>query len=444
MPVLQVPEHVTTITARLRDAGYQAYVVGGAVRDALLGRAAHDWDVATDALPQVVLDLFPHAVPTGLRFGTVTLPTAPGLVEVTTFRGEGTYSDGRRPDVVTFGSVIDDDLARRDFTVNAIAYEDKTDHIVDPFGGQADLAAKLIRAVGDPRRRFAEDGLRLMRAARLAAQLGFSLERTTLAAATQQRALVCRVAAERVRDELTKLLLAPRPDAGLRLLRHTGLLGEVLPEFQSCVGFQQHCNQHKWDVWEHTVRVVAATPVDLTLRLAALFHDVAKPASFSLGSNGAGHFYGHEKAGAAVTEAALRRLRFDSGTSEAVVRLVRDHMWQAGPHSTAKAMRRLIHRVGPERVPALIALRMADKAGSGTPYNTADVDRLRSALHMAARKHQPLTLQELAVDGHDLIALGVPAGPRIGRLLSELLERVLDNPKLNERETLLALVRQSL
>lgn len=437
---LRVPTHVAAITAALRGAGYQAYVVGGAVRDALAGREASDWDVATDAYPDTVLGLFARTVPTGLKYGTVTVLTDAGPVEVTTLRSDGTYGDGRRPDHVTFGADITEDLARRDFTVNAMAYDDGAGRLIDPFGGQADLKDKLIRTVGDPARRFGEDGLRLLRAVRFAAQLRFSLERATLVAVQQRKEWVHKASIERVRDELTKILLAGGCAAGLRQLRHAGLLGEVLPEMAPMVGFKQHNTFHKWDVWEHTVQVVAATPPVLRLRLAGLLHDVAKPCCFTLGEDGTGHFYGHEKAGAEMAETILRRLRFDNDTIAAVTHLVREHMWVAGPHMTDRALRRLLRRLGPEHVDDFCALRMADKAGSGTAYDTVDVDFLRRVA--PALSEQPLSIRDLAVRGTDIIALGVPAGPQVGFILQVLLDNVLDQPELNHRDQLLTLAAE--
>ena len=439
---LPVPKEVQDVVALLRHGGHEAYLVGGCVRDALRGAVPHDWDVATDASPERVQELFPEHVYEN-RFGTVGIKTgssdpATAIVEVTTYRVDGAYSDARRPDEVHRAETIEEDLARRDFTVNALAYGDGA--LVDPFGGEDDLAGKVIRAVGDPQLRFGEDALRLMRAVRLAAQLGFEIEPGTAQAIRDLASTVTSVSAERVRDELEKLVGSGGAVRGIELMRELGLLAHVLPEVQEGVGVGQN-KHHVYSVYEHNLRTMGyaveqgyETPV----RLAALLHDVAKP-RVKRGEGPDSTFYNHEVVGARMSRQILERLRFPKDVTERVAHLVRHHMFYYNVDEVSPAgVRRLVRRVGPEHVDDLFRIREADRIGSGVPK--AVPYKLRHLRYMIDRvKADPISPAMLKVTGTDLMErLGIPPGPRLGELLVILLEEVIEEPAGNEREALLA------
>ncbi len=368
----QIPPDVLAVCRRLRDAGHEAHLVGGGVRDMLLGRQPADFDVATDAVPEAVLDLFGKgfAVPTGLKHGTVTVLTdtaPPRHVEVTTFRGEGEYLDGRRPSSVTYVKSLREDLARRDFTMNAIAFDPLADAVTDPFEGRADLSRGVIRAVGDPMARFREDGLRPMRAVRQAAQLAFDIDPPTQAAIRPTLDVFRKVSAERIRDELLKLLGAPQPSRGLLLMRDTGLLGDVIPELLESVGCTQN-RFHKHDVFDHTLHVVDETRGDPILRLGALLHDVGKPRARQPreGAPGEYSFFQHEYVGATMADEICRRLKLANAERERVVGVVKNHMFFYQPDWTDGTVRRFVRRVGGhEALDDLFALRAGDVAGRG-------------------------------------------------------------------------------
>lgn len=445
----QIPPDVVALCRRLRDAGHEAHLVGGGVRDMLLGRPPADFDVATDARPEVVMTLFGHAfaIPTGLKHGTVTVltdatPARP--VEVTTFRGEGEYLDGRRPSSVTYVDSLRDDLARRDFTMNAVAYDPLGDRLTDPFDGQVDLDRRLVKAVGDPLARFREDGLRPMRAVRQAAQLGFEVDPATLAAIPESLDVVRKVSAERVRDELLKLLGAPRPSHGIELMRTTGLLAEVLPELLEGVGCVQN-RFHKHDVYGHTLASVDATRGDPVVRLGALLHDVGKPRARQPreGAPGEYSFFKHEYVGAEMADAICRRLKLPNADRERVVAIVTHHMFFYSPEWTDGTVRRFVKRVGgPEVLRALFALRAGDVAGRGFAEDPeAELGELRRRIAAVADSDAALRVTDLAIDGKDVMrVLGIPPGRRVGTILERLLERVIDDPTLNERTRLEALL----
>jgi len=423
-------------------------VVGGGVRDLLRGKPAKDWDVAVSAPPEEVLRIFRgpgfHTVPTGLKHGTVTVLVDGLPIEVTTFRGEGEYSDGRRPDRVEFVRTIEEDLARRDFTINALAFDPVgAAGLVDPFGGIADLDAGVIRAVGDAAARFGEDGLRTMRAVRFATTLEFALEAATQAAIPGALAVFRKVSAERVRDELMKILAARRPSIGLRLMRDTGLLAEVLPELHKGVGLTQN-RYHSYDVFEHTVHAVDATPGDAVTRMAALLHDVAKPVTAAPKPDAPGEntFFRHEFVGADMSDAIMRRLKFSAEERERVVAVVKNHMFWYTPEWSDGTVRRFLRRIGPERVQELFAVRVGDVVAKGSNADPEDeIGELRRRIAAVVEADQALKTSDLAIDGKDVMAaLGIPPSRRVGEVLEALLERVLDDPALNTRDGLLALL----
>ncbi len=446
-----VPPAVTALIDRLVAAGHAAYIVGGSLRDALLGRAPADWDLATDARPDRLVTLFPGSVYEN-KFGTVAVRREHDVFEVTTFRLEHEYADFRRPHRLEFGDDIVADLARRDFTVNAIAWGRgpkggapmpeapgpvDTNHLVDPFGGRHDLALRTLRAVGDPDARFREDALRMIRAVRLAAALGFDVEPATLAAITANAHLARHLSGERIGAELEKLLASPRPSIGLALAQRTGLLAVLSPELAAQQGIAQNKVPGE-DLWDHTLRTVDAAPAERpVVRLAALVHDIGKPATIS-----DGRFPHHETVGAELADALLRRLRYPRTPAETVVHLVRHHMFHVDPDATDAALRRFIKRVGADHLDALFALRRADDIGSGSSPDDRATVAFRARIERELHAAHPLDRTALAVDGDDLMAeLGLAPGPRLGRVIDELLDRVIADPGLNERGSLLLLAQ---
>ncbi|WP_243301570.1 CCA tRNA nucleotidyltransferase [Geothrix oryzisoli] len=425
-------------------------VVGGAVRDELLGRPHSDWDLATRLMPRAVMDRARaaglKAIPTGLQHGTVTVILEERPIEITTFRSDGDYLDGRHPESVRLGVSLEEDLSRRDFTINAMALPVGGGDLVDPFGGRADLAARTLRAVGDPLLRFAEDGLRTLRACRFAAQLGFEVEAATLAAIPERLAVARKVAAERVLTELTKLLCGAEPQRGLDLLAETGLLDLWLPELRPMLGCGQN-RHHRWDVWRHALEVVRRVPADPGLRWAALLHDAGKPAARTLGPDGEVRFHGHEAGSLLLVTAILERLKAARALRDDVLALVRHH----GTHPTAEwseaACRRFLRRLAEDglEVARWGAFRLADQQAKGMDGEAREHGHaaIMARLEAVAAAAPPLTVRALALDGAALMALtGRPGGPWLGELQRDLLEAVIEDPGLNTPETLASLVRQ--
>lgn len=434
MSAPRLPEDIAGLIARLGGQGFPAYAVGGCVRDALLGRTPHDWDVCTAARPEQVKAALPElrTLDTGLRHGTVTVLLPGGPVEVTTFRRDGGYSDHRRPDAVAFTGDLCADLRRRDFTINAMAWDGA--RLVDPCGGREDLARGVLRAVGDPAARFGEDALRILRALRFAAVYGFAVEEETARALTAARGDLRFVAAERVRAELWKLL----PGGCAPVLRaFAPVFAVVLPELAPMFGFDQRNRHHIYDVWEHTLHALAAAPADPLLRLALLLHDCGKPACFSLDAAGQGHFYGHAEKSAALADGALRRLRFDNGVRERAVRLIALHDHDLPP--TEKGVRRWLLRLPPADLRLLIALKRADNAAQSPRYaRAAEWDAAERILDGVLERGACRSLAGLAVRGDDLLARGL-RGPEVGAALRFLLDAVAGGAE-NEKGALLALL----
>ena len=415
------------------------------MRDLVRGEPVTDWDVGTSARPEEVLRLFPGAVPTGLKHGTVTVLLGSGPSEVTTFRLEAGYSDARRPDRVTFTDDLEADLARRDFTVNAMAWDPIAGREVDPFGGRADVEARLLRAVGDPRVRFREDGLRPIRAARFAATLEFEIESGTFAALRDARDQAARVAAERLRDELMKMLKAKKPSLGFEVLRRSGLLPVLLPELEACVAVPQN-RHHAYDVYFHTLHVTDAAPAEKpVVRLAALFHDLGKPMTRGEKENGDATFYNHEFESARLAEEAMTRLKFSREMTQRVVHLVRHHMFDYRPEWTDATVRRFVRKVEADNVADLFDLRIADNVGNGTKTGFPHyLGELTDRIDAVIAAEEALSVRDLKVDGADVMrVLKVPPGPEVGKVLDRLLEDVLEEPSLNERGKLLARMREA-
>ena len=434
-----IPGPVYEIMGLLWSAGHAAYVVGGSLRDALLGRAAFDWDLATDARP-IRSSRCSRRPSTRTRSGPWSFRHAGGLYEVTTFRTDHDYADYRRPHRVEFGDSVEVDLARRDFTVNAVAWGSPAGAqpaLVDPHGGRRDIAARTLRAVGDPKERFEEDALRMVRAVRLAAALEFTIEPATLAGIEANADLVRYLSGERIATELSKLLAAERPSVGLRLLVDTGLLDRIAPELARQRGVPQNKVQGE-DLWDHTVRTVDAARVDRpVVRLAALLHDIGKPETFS-----DGHFLGHDVVGAKLAGELLDALRSPRAVRERVVHLVRQHMFSYESAWSDTAVRRFIVKIGVDAIDDLFALREADNLGSGLQAGGGELDVLRERVARELAAELVLDRSRLQIDGQDLMEeLGLRQGPLLGRILDELVERVIVDPKLNDRATLLLLAR---
>ena len=443
---MHVPRVVQDFARVFRDGGFQCHLVGGAVRDTLMGRAHTDFDIATDALPAQVTSLFRRVIPTGIRHGTVTVLFKGTTFEVTTFRTEAEYSDGRRPDSVTFAPSIFDDLARRDFTINAMAFDLLTRTMNDPHGGKQDLARKVIRAIGDPAERFREDGLRPLRACRFAAQLSFTIDEATKAAIPGCLEILAKVSAERVRDEILKTLQAPLPSVGLLLMKETGILGIVLPEILEGVGVAQG-SFHCYDVFTHALYACDAAPREsLLLRLAALLHDIGKPRTLATGPDGRPTFYTHEQLSAQMTTDILTRLKLPNAVVKDVTHLVANHMFNYLEEWSDAAVRRLIARVGEARIKDIIALRRADQIGmcrENEKVFPEGLARFAQRVSDVLDAGRAFSVRQLAVNGSDIMErLKLPPGPRVGIILEELLKSVLEDPALNEKETLLGIAEK--
>ena len=434
-----MPQEVRSLLARLESAGYQGRAVGGCVRDTLRGAVPSDWDVTTDARPERVMALFgERAIPTGLKHGTVTVCAGETHVEVTTFRRDGTYSDHRRPDAVQFSSSLEEDLARRDLTVNAMAM-DLRGHICDPFGGQEDLSRRVLRCVGDPLRRLDEDALRIMRTLRFAAVLGFAIEPDTSAALHRRAPLLADIAAERILVEMNKLLTGEYMVSVL--LAYPDVLGVFLPELLPCVGFDQRNVHHCYDVWTHSVYAASAIAPDTVLRWAMLLHDIGKPDCFTVDEHGTGHFYGHPARSAELAEAICRRLRMDKKSAQRIVTLVRWH--DRDIPRTEKAVARAARQLGEDTLRQLLAVKRADNRAQSPLCRgrAADIDRAEAILDDLLARQSCFSLRELAVRGNDLTALGL-RGPAVGEALQKLLDAVMDGSVPNERPALLALAQK--
>lgn len=461
---VHIPHEVARVTAALEDAGFEAFLIGGCVRDILLGQNPNDWDVTTNARPDDISDIFEHSHYDN-DYGTVrvvndnTEDDTLKVIEVTTYRLEAEYSDGRRPDEVTFSDTLDDDLKRRDFTVNALAlqvpretgkeagsvsYETLTtvarENIVDNFDGLADLHENRIRTVGEPEERFREDALRILRAIRLSVQLDFEIEQKTLEALKTSAHQLENIAVERIRDEFQKIILSDNPKKGLEVARETGVLTHFLPELEEGIDVEQN-QAHSYTVWEHLLRALQATADKgwgLEIRLAALFHDIAKPHSRRFDKEKQDYtFHGHEVVGSRVTRSIMERMKFPKDVTEKTVKLVRWHMFFSDPEEiTLSAVRRLIRNVGEENVWDLMNLRVADRVGTGRPKE--EPYRLRKYYAMVEEAlRDPVSVSQLKIDGDLLMKVtGEKPGPRIGWILHALLEEVLEDPTLNTEEYL--------
>ncbi len=454
-----VPQPVFDIAHILYENGYSAYLVGGSVRDILLGKIPHDFDIATDAIPEKLLFLFPRSIEVGAKFGTViVLSSRLGLsdtteqeeeYQVTTFRKDSQYVNGRWPEHVDFSKTIDEDLARRDFTINAIAVNlvpllDKNKegnldaYIVDPYKGREDLEKQVLKAVGDPIERMKEDGLRALRACRLAAKLEFRIEDETFDAIQKSASITAQLSMERVRDELIKTLEASSPSIGLDLMRRAGLLHFFIPELLEGVGMEQN-EFHEHDVYTHLLRTCDIAPVEI--RLAALLHDIGKSRT-----KDGGHFYGHEEVGALMVEEILQRLKFPNAIIVHITKLIRLHMFNYLPDWSDAAVRRFLQKVGDEKtLKDLFLLRIADAvANPKSAYDPQNLRDLELRIAKVVEEDNALHIKDLKVNGDDIRKMGVPTGPKIGEILELLLDKVIEDPSLNNRDSLLQLAKKML
>jgi tRNA nucleotidyltransferase (CCA-adding enzyme) len=444
-----VPGEVRELCQRLKEAGHRSWIVGGCVRDELLRQGGQhemrgDWDVATSARPEQVQKLFRRVIPTGIQHGTVTVLMGKEQYEVTTLRGETTYSDGRRPDAVYFVDDIKDDLARRDFTINAIAYDVLEDKLIDPFDGAGDLARRTLRAVGNAAERFAEDGLRVLRGARFVATLEVELEAETARAVQPSLDSYRKVSAERIRDEWLKTMKAKRPSRAFEVMKDHGMLAISAPEMLESVGCEQN-KYHAYDVWGHAMSCLDQAPAAPTLRVAALLHDVGKPRSRAFSDKTQDYtFYEHERIGAEMVEPLLARLRFSNEERQHITALVRHHLVCYDESWSDAAVRRWIQRVTPELVPDLYLLNEADVRGKGRDCSPdlAALAALKERVTAVLAAGAALSVRDLKLDGRVLMQeLGIKPGPDLGRILKALLDEVVEDPAKNERQALLERAR---
>ncbi len=432
---IHIPPEVRGVLLKLQRRGYEAYAVGGCVRDSLMGITPYDWDICTSAPPDRIRSCFPHCILTGVKYGTVTVLRGENSYEVTTFRGEGGYTDSRHPEEIRFLDSLYEDLARRDLSINAMA-ADENGVVTDHFDGLHDLRHGLIRAVGDPKERFTEDALRILRALRFAARFDFTIEPRTAQAIHELRDTLLRISSERIRKELSGLLIGTGAEGILR--DYADVIAVILPELAPTMGFAQHNPHHLYDVYEHSIRCVSHMPKTEALRLAALLHDIGKPHCFHRDESGIGHFYGHPEKSGDICGKLLRRLHYDNKTLSYVTTLVREHDVYLQP-TTEKALRRLLSRLGEEAIRDLILLRKADALATGTAKVEALEESLSatcSLLDNLVEQEGRFTLSDLAVNGNDLIALGLPPGRIIGQILNRLFDGVIEGLYQNQREDL--------
>lgn len=440
MTYIEIPEKVAQILQKLHENGYEAYAVGGCVRDSILGREPNDWDVTTSASPQQVKALFPRTIDTGIQHGTVTVMDGKDGFEVTTYRIDGAYEDCRHPKEVTFTSNLTEDLKRRDFTINALAYSHETG-IVDEFGGMEDLKNGVIRCVGNPMDRFAEDALRMMRAVRFAAQLGFELNEDVKEAIREMADALDMVSAERIQTELVKLMVSPHPH-WFRLAYECGITSVIMPEFDRIMVQRQNGPHHAYSTGGHTLLALQNIPADRVLRLTMLFHDMGKPDAYTVDENGKDHFRGHAAYSEKVARRIMKRLKFDNDTLNNVCTLVKNHSWY--PELSGKGVRRCAYQIGgAELFEQFLKVKRADILAQNPDVIEQKLHYLDEVNHIWSdiRLHGDcLSLKQLAVTGKDLIAQGMDPGPGLGIILQRMLEDVLEYPEHNTREYLMELL----
>jgi tRNA nucleotidyltransferase (CCA-adding enzyme) len=438
---IELPRKVVLIIKNLQRHGYDAYAVGGCVRDSILNRKPEDWDITTSAKPEQVKRIFRRTVDTGIEHGTVTVLIGKDGFEVTTYRVDGLYEDGRHPKEVTFTSRLEEDLKRRDFTINAMAYNDD-ERLVDAFGGMRDLNYHLIRCVGDPKERFSEDALRILRAVRFSAQLAFPIEQETAEAIKSLAPNLEKISAERIQAELVKLLVSDHPER-IQDACELGITKVVLPEWDDMVGVKQNTPHHKYDVAAHTVHALQNVKNDKVLRLTMLFHDMGKPVMKTTDENGRDHFKGHAIASEQIAKTVMKRLKFDNDTIRKVTKLVAYHDYRMEP--TGANVRRAMHEIGVELFPYYLAVRLADTKAQSSYERRGKLEniiQIRELYRNALRNKECVTLKDLAVTGTDLINLGIAPGKELGTLLNELLDMVIEDPAWNQKGKLCDYVKE--
>ncbi len=438
---IELPRKVVLIIKNLQRHGYDAYAVGGCVRDSILNRKPEDWDITTSAKPEQVKRIFRRTVDTGIEHGTVTVLIGKDGFEVTTYRVDGLYEDGRHPKEVTFTSRLEEDLKRRDFTINAMAYNDD-ERLVDAFGGMRDLNYHLIRCVGDPKERFSEDALRILRAVRFSAQLAFPIEPETAEAIKSLAPNLEKISAERIQAELVKLLVSDHPER-IQDACELGITKVVLPEWDDMVGVKQNTPHHKYDVATHTVHALQNVKNDKVLRLTMLFHDMGKPVMKTTDENGRDHFKGHAIASEQIAKTVMKRLKFDNDTIRKVTKLVAYHDYRMEP--TGANVRRAMHEIGVELFPYYLAVRLADTKAQSSYERRGKLEniiQIRELYRNALRNKECVTLKDLAVTGTDLINLGIAPGKKLGTLLNELLDMVIEDPAWNQKGKLCDYVKE--
>ncbi|AWI06217.1 CCA tRNA nucleotidyltransferase [Clostridium drakei] len=435
-----IPQDAKHIMKILKNRGYESYVVGGCVRDSLINRKPNDWDLTTNALPEQTLEIFKtegfRVIETGIKHGTVTIVMNDNPYEVTTYRVDGEYLDNRHPDNVTFTTSLKEDLSRRDFTINSMAYnEDKG--LIDYFNGVSDLNSKIIRCVGNADERFNEDALRMLRAVRFSSELEFELDfEGTFIAIKKNCNLIKNISVERIREEFCKILISHKPSNGILALKEANLLKYILPEIIPCIGFNQHNVHHDKDIFYHTLSVLDNAPNNIKIRLAALLHDIGKPECFTMDDKSIGHFYGHNKVSAEIAKKILTRLKFDNKTIDTVYILIYEHMSKFDKIKTY-SIKKFMNRVKIENLEGLFKLQIADIEGLAEEYHDySKILSLKAKCETIIKEKQPLNMKELNINGSDLINLGIKQGKQIGEILQALLDRVLQNPELNNKEKL--------
>ncbi len=440
---IQIPKSVQFIIHTIEQAGFEAYAVGGCVRDSILGRTPDDWDITTSAKPEEIKQLFYHTVDTGIQHGTVTVIIKKECYEVTTYRIDGEYEDSRHPKEVNFTSLLSEDLRRRDFTINAMAYNEKQG-LVDLFGGQEDLQRGIIRCVGEPRERFSEDALRIMRAVRFSAQLGYEIEENTCQAIRELAHTLERISVERIQVELIKLLVSNHPEYVLKMYE-LGLTKVFLPEFDMMMNTQQHNPHHCYNVGMHTIKVLEQVPANKITRLTALLHDVGKPATRTTDNKGIDHFAGHPNLGSEMVRKILKRLRFDNDTIEKVSLLILYHDYGNAVSATPVFTRKLLNKVQLENFPMLLDIKRADVLAQSDFNQQSKLEKieiLKKCYEEVMEQGMCIQLKDLAVTGKDLIKAGMKPGQELGKVLGQMLEAVLEDPDMNEKDKLLTLVKR--
>jgi tRNA nucleotidyltransferase (CCA-adding enzyme) len=433
---IEIPQNAKKILDTMHAAGYEAYIVGGCVRDALLGRVPQDWDITTNALPQDTQKLFKRTIDTGIQHGTITVMMGKEGYEITTYRIDGDYEDNRHPSSVTFTRDLTEDMKRRDFTINAMAYNDE-EGLIDKFDGVKDLEAHVIRCVGDPRERFSEDALRIMRAVRFAAQLDYSIDEETYGAIREFAPTLQKISAERIQTELVKLLTSDHPEK-IKMAYELGITKEILPEFDRCMETPQHNKHHAYNVGDHIVESLKNIRADKVLRLTMLMHDMAKPVTMKVDEQGVSHFYGHDLLGADMARAILKRLKFDTKTMDRTCNLIKYHDNRFEP--TPAHVRMAMYNIGKEDFPGYLEVRYADTMAQSTylrEEKLANIKETRRVYEQILKDGDCISLKELAVTGKDLIEQGIAPGKQLGDILNAMLMDVISEPTHNSKDYLL-------